>query len=105
MKTPCEHAVWEVLPKIRASIAWVMVREYRLRAHQVSECLGVSDAAVSQYLSGKRGKIITDERVMAVIRTTVEAALNRENHEIVPDELCVICRTYRNVDVDQAAPL
>ena len=41
MKIPCEEAVWEVLPKIRATLAWIMVSEFNLTGHTVSAKLGV----------------------------------------------------------------
>ncbi len=54
MKLPCEIIVWEVLPCIRAALAGELLRK-GLSQKQVSEMLGITQAAVSHYTSKKRG--------------------------------------------------
>lgn len=55
MKTPCEIMVQKVLPAIRAELARNMMIEHNCTQQKVAETLGLSRAAVSQYVSEKRG--------------------------------------------------
>jgi predicted transcriptional regulator len=54
MKTPCELVVKAVLPTVRASIARELIREHGKTQKEAAKILGVTTAAVSQYLSEKR---------------------------------------------------
>jgi hypothetical protein len=54
MKSPCEVIVWDVLPGIRAALAEELVKN-GLSQKEVSKLLGITPAAVSQYVSKKRG--------------------------------------------------
>ncbi len=54
MKTPCELVVRTVLPTVRASIARELVKEHGMKQKEAARILGITDAAVSQYLSDKR---------------------------------------------------
>ena len=92
MKIPCEEAVWDVLPKIRATLAWIMVNEFNLKGHAVSDKLGISDAAVSQYLKGKRGKIVKDPRILEISRNIVQKNLDVDY--ISPADICKICEVF-----------
>ena len=55
MKTTCEIMVQRVLPAIRAEIARMIISEHSRSQQEAAEILGLSRAAVSQYLSEKRG--------------------------------------------------
>ncbi len=55
MKLPCALVVWYVLPSIRSELAKELVK-LGLPQKEVSERLGVTQAAVSQYVKEKRGK-------------------------------------------------
>nr|WP_202127119.1 Fis family transcriptional regulator [Chlorobium phaeovibrioides] len=51
---PCEKAVWYHLPQIRADIAIGLVKTGMTQS-QAAKILGVTPAAVSQYIHKKRG--------------------------------------------------
>ncbi len=55
MKLPCELVVWYVLPCIRSELAKELVK-LGLSQKEVSKRLGITPAAVSQYVREKRGK-------------------------------------------------
>jgi predicted transcriptional regulator len=57
-KIPCEFIVWNILPSIRKELAKSLMRNYDLNQKQVAELINLSSAAVSQYLSNKRGGIM-----------------------------------------------
>ncbi|MEM4268022.1 MAG: hypothetical protein QXK37_04295 [Candidatus Woesearchaeota archaeon] len=53
MQTPQEICVWYVLPAIRRELATVMISK-KMSQKYVAKELGLTDAAVSQYLTKKR---------------------------------------------------
>lgn len=52
---PQEIQIWYVLPALRRELALILVREHGFHQRRVAEVLGISEGAVSQYLSLKRG--------------------------------------------------
>jgi len=54
MKLPCERALWYTLPRIRADLARKLIDE-GLSQKDAAGLLGVTPAAVSQYMHKKRG--------------------------------------------------
>ncbi|MDO8467369.1 MAG: transcriptional regulator [Nanoarchaeota archaeon] len=51
---PQEIEVWYLLPSLRKEIARVFIKDYNMKQKEVADILGVTEAAVSQYLSSKR---------------------------------------------------
>lgn len=51
---PCEKAVWYYLPQIRADLAIELVKTGMTQS-QAAKKLGVTPAAISQYIHKKRG--------------------------------------------------
>ncbi len=70
---PQEIEVWYVLPKIRGELAKELKKQ-GLNQRQVAEKLGITPAAVSQYMHHKRGEeiVFTPE-----IMTAVQCAATR----------------------------
>ena len=63
MKSPCEVVVWDVLPSIRAALTEELVAS-GLSQKVISKRLGITPAALSHYLSKKRGYKIDAKEVM-----------------------------------------
>jgi predicted transcriptional regulator len=51
---PCETVVWHILPSIRRDICTYLIKERKMKTKDVAAMLGITDAAVSQYIHGKR---------------------------------------------------
>jgi len=51
---PQEIEVWYIIPAIRKELARHLTREHGLSYEKAGDALGVSKAAISQYLSNKR---------------------------------------------------
>ena len=51
---PCSEVHWKILPSVCSQLALCMEKEEVPRA-KIAAALGTSEAAVSQYISGKRG--------------------------------------------------
>ncbi|HHF55590.1 MAG TPA: helix-turn-helix domain-containing protein [Thermoplasmatales archaeon] len=91
-KTPCEYIVWGVLPCIRKKLAEVLYKK-GLSQKEIAEMLGVSNAAISQYLSNKRGKLGKfDDEIEREIEISAEEIIKGCD---VVDEMCRICRIIK----------
>ena len=87
---------WNGIPVIRKEIAESMTKNFGLNQKETAEKLGITPAAVSQYLSKKRGKTkIIDQDILIEINTTVERIIMYDNVNIV-SETCRICQILRS---------
>jgi len=88
--------MWNGLPVIRKEIAESMVNNYNISQKEAAEKLGVTPAAVCQYLGNKRGKIkIIDEYFLQEIRVSAEKIIQHET-KVVVEETCRICKILRS---------
>lgn len=69
---PQEIEVWYIIPAIRRDLSKCLIKKYGLSYEKVGKILGISKAAISQYLKNKRA---------AKIRL----------HELVEEEICKSC--------------
>jgi len=93
MKTTCEVMVQKVLPAIRAELARAMIFEHGCTQQDVAEILELSRAAVSQYVSEKRGaEVDFSEETQKEIRKFALVLLNEDlsSPEKVKN-MCSIC--------------
>jgi uncharacterized protein len=91
-QTPCEYMMWNGLPVIRKELAECMINNFGLSQKQAAKKLDLTPAAVSQYLSHKRGKIkIVDQEVLVEIHKSAQILITSENGSVVT-ETCKICR-------------
>lgn len=94
-KIPCEYIVWNVLPSIRKEFARSLVRNYGLNQKQIAELLELSSAAVSQYLSNKRGGIkITDNDILHEIDKSARIIFENGKAQLT-SETCRICNLLK----------
>ncbi|MBN2127795.1 MAG: transcriptional regulator [Candidatus Diapherotrites archaeon] len=54
VKFPCELVGWTILPAIRKELTFYLVKEKKIERKKVCEILGLTPAALSQYIKGKR---------------------------------------------------
>lgn len=94
-KTPCEYIIWHGLPVIRKEIAENLVFKHGLSQRQAAKKLGITPAAVSQYLSKKRGKLrITDQIMIQEINNSTERIVD-QGESIVLVETCRLCKIIK----------
>jgi len=99
IRTPCEYMMWNGLPVIRKEIAISMIDSFGLTQKEAAEKLGVTPAAVCQYLSRKRGRIeITDDGINDEIKNSAEKIIQNGNGSVIP-ETCRICKIIRTKGV------
>ena len=93
MKVPCEVAMWYVLPFIRRSLAFSLINDLKMSQTQAAKKLGVTDAAISQYLSKKRAPgEIKNERVKKEVLKSAKILQKNDDEEILMREICRLCR-------------
>jgi len=91
---PCEYIVWNGLPIIRRGIALSMINDFGLKQKDAAEKLGITPAAVSQYISGKRGKFdINDNDLYKEINISAERIIEN-GEEMLTLETCRLCKIF-----------
>ncbi len=104
-RPPCEWKVKELIPMLRASLAIILIREYGYSIYQTSKILGVTPAAVSNYLTAKRSKetlvekILSDEKTAGMLKKYAKKLINNELE--AGDVLCILCRKLANYNCEQ----
>ena len=99
MKIPCEIIVWNVVPLIKKELAVNLVKRFGFNQRITAEKLGTSEAAISRYISGKRGVFkITDNQIIDEIRKSAEK-ISKANNSSFVKEICRICRLIRSKDI------
>tara|TARA_B100000315_G_scaffold213261_1_gene211093 strand:- start:124 stop:480 length:357 start_codon:yes stop_codon:yes gene_type:complete len=53
---PQEIEVWYLIPALRKELSKIFIKDHNLAQKKAAELLGISEAAVSQYVKEKRGK-------------------------------------------------
>lgn len=107
---PQEIEVWYIIPMIRKTLAKHLVEDYKLSYEKTGNILGISKAAVSQYMNNKRAnKIKLSAEVQSEIKKS--AKILHENPRMAVMEIeriltlmktkkcsCDVCKKY-NKDV------
>lgn len=92
MKLPCEQLV-EKLPVIRLMITREMIETFNLNQEQAAEKLGITQSAVSHYLSGSRGTKKSDKKLQKEARKIAKEIIEGEKE--FPKSICSICGCHR----------
>jgi predicted transcriptional regulator len=91
MKAPCELIVWYVIPTIRAELAKEMIK-LGMSQKAVSEKLGITQSAVSQYMKDKRGKgIPVNKQVRKAIKNLAKDIADGNTGKDVIPGICAVC--------------
>ncbi len=100
MKSPCEIVVWYVIPAIRSELAKELLN-LGMKQKDVSEIMDITQPAVSQYITDKRGSGIKfDENVKGMIREfAYELSIGESNKADLISRTCVICKNVETSDV------
>jgi len=102
MKAPCENVVWYVLPAIRSELAKELAKA--MSQKEISEILGITQAAVSQYISNKRGsKIELSDDVRAAIADLADD-ITGGSADGPMRGMCEICRKIREDEHCEICP-
>lgn len=103
---PQEIEVWYIIPTIRKELARIFTSKYKLKQKEAAKILGVSKAAVSQYMHSKRANSINfPTRISKEIERSAGIIVNNKKavvREIVrllnvvkrTRNLCPVCKKY-----------
>jgi predicted transcriptional regulator len=90
----CEIIVQYVLPVIRAEMA-VRMKEEGINQAQIARILGVTPAAVNQYVKNKRGTAGQDTEVLEVIDDYLEEY--KDDPGALSVHLCDVCNKIKSL--------
>ncbi len=88
---PCEVGVKTVLPAIKALLARTIVEKHGMKEKQAAEILGLSQSAISRYVTKGRGNIIAIENV-AEVQTLIDQMTAFLMHK--PDQKMEILKLF-----------
>lgn len=100
MKPPCEIVVWYVIPSIRSELAKELLN-LEMKQKEISELLDITQPAVSQYISDKRGHGIKfDEHTMDMIKKFArELKEQKINQRDMIRRICEICQNVKAEEI------
>ena len=100
MKPPCEIVVWYVIPAIRSELAKELLN-LGMKQKDVSEIMDITQPAVSQYITDKRGSgIKLDSNVRKLIKDFArELAEGKSTKADLIGRTCAICKNIKTSDV------
>ena len=89
-----------VLPAIRAEMA-LRMKDEGISQAQIARILGVTPAAVNQYIKSKRGAAAQDSEVLKVIDEYIEEY--KGEPDALAAHLCDVCNTIKSLLDKRAA--
>ena len=104
---PQEIEVWYLIPALRRELAKTFIKDYNLSQKKAAEILGMTSAAISQYMSSKRGKEIkfSDNELKEIKKSAKKIIGNKSNLMKELYDLCVlliksktICEIHKSQD-------
>lgn len=100
MKPPCEIVVWYVIPAIRSELAKELLNS-GMRQKDVSELMDITQPAVSQYITDKRGSGIKfNDNVKEMIRELAhDLSIGEATKAELISRTCIICKHVETEDV------
>jgi predicted transcriptional regulator len=100
MKPPCEIVVWYVIPAIRSELAKELLK-LGMKQKDVSEIMDITQPAVSQYITDKRGSgIKLDDNVKEMISSFArELSEGKATKVDLIPRTCKICKKVKTIDV------
>jgi hypothetical protein len=102
MDFECKEMVTKVLPTFRSLLAKTLVNKHGYTQTQAASKIGVTQAAISNYLNSKRATKshkILDIKYALLESIAFETAEKIANNEIKPDEItiyfCKFCNSFK----------
>ncbi len=100
MRPPCEIVVWYVIPSIRSELAKELLK-LGMKQKAISELLDITQPAVSQYISDKRGHGIKfDEKTQSMIRIFAKDLMDQNLGQAdIIRRICDICKNVKAEEI------
>jgi len=95
---PQEIEIWYLIPALRREFAKIFIKDYNLTQRQTAKILGITEAAISQYLNLKRGNEIKfSKKNLNKIKKFADEIM--ENPETLLKNLYNLCVSLRESKV------
>lgn len=100
MRPPCEIVVWYVVPSMRSELAKELLK-LGMKQKEISELLDITQPAVSQYISDKRGHGIKfDEKTQSMIRIFAKDLMEQKlDPGDIIRRMCEICKNVKAEEI------
>jgi len=100
VRPPCEIVVWYVIPTIRSELAKELLN-LGMKQKQISEILDITQPAVSQYISDKRGHGIKFEpEIQNIIKDFARDLVEGKASQIdIIPKMCEICKKIKAEEI------
>lgn len=96
-RAPCETAVWHILPAIRSEVAKELVK-FGLSQKEISQHLRITQPAVSQYVTSKRGtNVALSNEAIVLIRSLAQDVAGGSDVDLNV-RVCEICTCIKGDD-------
>ncbi len=96
MRPPCEVFVKEILPELRTVVVQRLAREYNMKQVEIAQRIGITQAAVSQYLS-RNERSSLDIRTLELANSLADFIVSqRISAWEIMKRVCNICGDLRN---------
>ena len=104
---PQEIEVWYLIPALRRELTNIFIKNHNLNQKETAKILGITEAAISQYLKSKRGQEIKFSRkdskeiekaAEKIIKNNDSLMENLYNLCVLFRESKVICNLHRSKD-------
>ncbi|UCD91965.1 MAG: winged helix-turn-helix transcriptional regulator [Methanobacteriota archaeon] len=106
IRQPCEMTVSRVLPALRSSLAKILMSNSGMNQTEVSDMLGITQAAVSYYTKEKRGDESLLKRhpsVEEALRGLADDMTNGLSPKERQERICTVCREMQNLMFEKPA--
>jgi hypothetical protein len=91
IRTPCEIITWELLPVIRRELAKTLIKDHGLTQRKAAEHLGLTEATVSRYISGKRAhENSLNKHLLKEIKVSATRIMEGDTDTVI-NETCRLC--------------
>ncbi|MFH1255921.1 MAG: transcriptional regulator [Candidatus Diapherotrites archaeon] len=98
LRFPCEMIGWYVLPAVRSELVGYLVEKKKLSRKDVAKRIGLTEAAVCQYLGKKRGKRFKfSKKELGLIKELGESIAEAEKRPELTflSGTCALCKEVR----------
>ena len=95
---PQEIQVWYVLPAIRKELAKSMINDYKLKQNKAASLLGLTEAAVCQYMKSKRAsEVILDSKIKSEIKKSAKRIIEKKSSTMEETQRLINLANVQNV--------
>ncbi|MBI2003991.1 transcriptional regulator [Candidatus Pacearchaeota archaeon] len=103
---PQELEIWYLIPALRRELTKIFISDFKFSQKQISKILGITESAVSQYLSSKRGNELKfSKKEIREIKKTAKKIIKSKKANEEFYKLCIklrgtesLCKLHRKHD-------